>query len=260
MNVDQTRQMALNLAAWTAASVRALGVRFSETLSLWWREPGGSPIYLAALVFDADAPDQRLFGDLDAVRAAWGSEPALLFDCHATRDLEPVGWERQFQTPWYLRPAGSIAPTPPTAPTALLAGLSIEVVATSDQLADFERATSLGFESARQPARFAQHAQATLEDPGMYYLNARLGDEVVASTSAYATEDLLGIYGISTLPAFRRRGLGTALVHAAVALRPDLPTSVHPEPSSLPMYTGWGFVRAGEIAAWRPGSLTSTVG
>jgi hypothetical protein len=41
------------------------------------------------------------------------------------------------------------------------------------------------------------------------------------------------------------------LVHAAVALRPDLPTSVHPDPPSVPMYTCWNFSRAKEIASWR---------
>ena len=123
---------------------------------------------------------------------------------------------------------------------------------TSDQLADFEQATCLGFEIAETdlPARFGLHAEATLEDPGMYYLNARLGGEVVASTIAYVTEDQLGIYGMSTLPRFRRRGYGTALVHAAVATRPDLPASVHPDPPSVPMYTCWGFEPAGYIARW----------
>ncbi len=249
MTVDDatTRAMALNCAAWTESSVRALGVAASQTRSLWWREPGGSPIYLAALIFDADAPDQRIFDELGQVHTAWGTSLISLYDCWATRDLGAVGYERRFETPWYVRPASPIAP--PELPT----GLSIELVSTSDHLADFERATCLGFETAQAelPARFAQHAEATLEDPGMYYLNARLAGQVVASTIAYATDDMLGIYGISTLCQFRRRGYGTALVHAAVALRPDLPASVHPDPPSVPMYTCWGFVRAREIAAWR---------
>ncbi len=242
-----TRAMALNCAAWTESSVRALGVPAFQTRSLWWRKPGGSPIYLAALIFDADAPDAQIVDELEQVHTAWSTSPVLLYDCWATRDLGAVGYERRFETPWYVRPASSIAPS------ALPAGLSIEIVATGDQLADFERATCLGFETAQAelPARFAQHAEATLEDPGMYYLNARLGGRVVGSTIAYATHDMLGIYGISTLRPFRRRGYGTALVHAAVALRPDLPASVHPDPPSVPMYSCWGFTRAKEIAAWR---------
>ncbi len=242
-----TRAMVLNCSAWTESSVRALGVPAFQSPSLWWRKPGGSPIYLAALILDPDAPDSLILDELDEVRGAWGPSPISLYDCWATRDLGDGGYERRFETPWYLRPASPIAPSP------LPPGLSIESVTTSDHLADFERATCLGFETSEAdlPARFGQHAEATLEDPGMYYLNARLGGQVVASTSAYATEDMLGIYGISTLPAFRRRGYGTALVHAAVALRPDLPASVHPDPPSVPMYTSWGFTRANEIAAWQ---------
>lgn len=248
MTVDDstTLAMALNCSGWTESSVRALGVSAFRTRSLWWRKPGASPIYLAALIFDPDAQEAQVFEELNEVHTAWGSAPISLYDCFATRDLSALGYERRFQTPWYLRPASAIAPSAP--PT----GLSIEIVTNSDQLADFERATCLGFEFAESdlPVRFGQHAEATLDDPGMYYLNARLAGQVVASTIAYATDDMLGIYGMSTLPAFRRRGYGTALVHAVVALRPDLPVSVHPDPLSVPMYTCWRFAPAGEIASW----------
>ena len=74
--------------------------------------------------------------------------------------------------------------------------------------------------------------------------------QVVASTIAYVAENLLSIYAISVLAPFRRRGFGTALVRAAVALRPDLSVSVYPDPLSVPMYTRWGFSPGEEIACW----------
>jgi GNAT superfamily N-acetyltransferase len=246
--LEVARAMALNCAAWTEASVRAFGIPAFQTRSVWWRGPGGSPIYLAALVFDPEAPDEQVFADLAETRRAWGALPPSVDDCFATRDLGALGYERRFQTPWYLRPPGPIEPPKPPA------GLSIEVVSTSQQLADFEEATTSGFEvpEAERPARFAQHAEATLSDAAMVYLNARLEGRVVASTITHVAHGLLGIYGISSLPAFRRRGYGTLLVHAAVALRPDLPACVHPEPVSVPMYTCHGFTPGGEIAGWRP--------
>jgi predicted GNAT family acetyltransferase len=85
----------------------------------------------------------------------------------------------------------------------------------------------------------------------MHYLIARADGRVVASAIAYATMNMLGIYGISTLPEFRRRGYATALVREATSLRPDLPVSVQPDPASVRIYTDMGFVPAGQIAAWQ---------
>jgi GNAT superfamily N-acetyltransferase len=98
---------------------------------------------------------------------------------------------------------------------------------------------------------FTVYAAATVTHPGLHYLFIRQAEQIVASVIAHVTADMVGIYGISTLPRFRRRGYGTALVRAAVALRPDLPVTVFPDPPSVPMYTRSGFVRAQEIAIWQ---------
>ena len=135
-------------------------------------------------------------------------------------------------------------------------GLSIEAVANAEQLAEFEQASWEGFEATddvRKVGRFGQHAASTLEDEGMRYLIARLNGRAVAGTIVYATQDMLGIYGISTVPGFRRRGFATALVRAAVPWRPDLPVSVQPDPESVPIYTGLGFLPAGHVASWYKG-------
>jgi GNAT superfamily N-acetyltransferase len=143
----------------------------------------------------------------------------------------------------------------PLAPPVLPDGLTIETATNAAQLADFEQATWQGFEESetgfpdREP--FSQHPLATLDVPGMVYLNARLDGQVVASTIAHLTGDMLGIYGLSTLPQYRRRGYARALVHASVALRPDRAASVYPDPPTVPIYTDLGFVRGGIIAVWR---------
>jgi GNAT superfamily N-acetyltransferase len=239
--------MALNFAGFESACVRALGVATFQTRSIWWREPGGSPIYSAGGILDPDVSDQAIFDELASVHAAWQGAPIELNDYWAIRDLTRLGYTRLFQNPWYVRSAA------PIEPCELPQGLVIETVKTPEQLREFERACHLGFDNseANLPQRFAQHGETTLDDPGMVYLNARLGGQVVASTIAHAAENMLGIYAISVLAPFRRRGYGTALVHAAVALRPDLPVSVWPDPPSMPMYTRWGFSRAEEIACWR---------
>ncbi len=252
VKTSSTKAMALNVAAWSDSSVVCLGVQTFRTESLWWRKPGGSPIYLSAIVTNPEVPDDALHADLRLVETEWGNEGISLWDCWAVRDLGGMGFKRQWVAPWYLR-----HPSPLRRDPTLPPGLSIEVVTNAKQLAEFEEASWEGFETieaTRRVGRFGQHAEGTLEDAGMRYLIARLDGRVVASTIAYATTDILGIYGISTVPEFRRRGYATALVRAAVSLRSDLPVSVQPDPESVRIYTDTGFVRAGHVAAWLKGS------
>ena len=244
-----TKAMALNVAAWIDSSVVNLGVETFQTEGLWWRKPGGSPIYLSAIVTDAEVADDVLHANLRLVEAAWGSEEISLWDCWAVYDLSGLGFKRQWMERWYLRHP---SPLPPK--FTLPAGLSIEVVTNAEQLAEFEEASWEGFETIGAPrtvGKFGQHAVGTLDDEGMHYLIARLDDRVVASTIAYATKDVLGIYGISTLPEFRRRGYATALVREVISLRSDLPVSVQPDPESVRIYTDTGFVPIGPVAAWQ---------
>ncbi len=237
-----TKAMALNLAAWTDVSVASLGFQTFRNEVVWWRKPGGSPIYLSAIVTDSKAADDVVHSHLRRVETEWGTEEVSLWDCWALRDLSRMGFKRQWVEPWYLR-----HPSPPCRNFRSPAGLSIETVTNRVELAEFEEASWDGFEmteAAREVRRFGQHAPGTLQDEGMHYLIARLNGRVVAGTIAYATTDMLGIYGISTLPQFRRRGYATALVRAAVSLRSDLPVSVQPSAESTRIYTDAGFVPA----------------
>ena len=248
---SSTKAMALNVAAWIDSSVACLGIQTFQSEHLWWRKPGGPPIYLSAIVTDAEAANDVLHADLRVVETAWGTGGISLWDCWAVYDLSGVGFKRQWMEHWYYR-----HPLPLASNFALPAGLSVEVVTNAEQLAEFEEASWEGFETigdSRTVGRFGQHAVGTLNDPGMHYLIARLDGRVVASTIAYATMNMLGIYGISTLPEFRRRGYATALVRAVVSLRPDLPVSVQPDPPSVRIYTDMGFVPVGQVAAWQKG-------
>ncbi|MFN8441799.1 MAG: GNAT family N-acetyltransferase [Caldilineaceae bacterium] len=126
---------------------------------------------------------------------------------------------------------------------------------TAEGLDQFERASWVGFEEneemlASRPSH-SWHPVATLENPNMFYWVAWLEGKVVAGVIAHATDDMLGIYGLSTLLPYRRRGYATALIRAAVAARPDLSACVFPDPPSVPIYTQIGFAPAGEIAIWR---------
>ena len=250
-----TRAMALNLADWTDCSVRAFGISTARTKSLWWRKRGHAPIYLPAIIVDGQTADDELFSELRSVEEVWASTGFDLYECWGKRDLSQIGFEQRWKNPWYLRSPGGIAEV------ALPAGLSIEIVTTGDQLAEFERASWEGFEEPEEEAEVAfrdrqpldWHARSTLDVAGMYYLVARLDGQVVAGVIAHVTQDMVGIYGLSTLSRFRRRGYATALVRASVALRSDLPSGgILPRSaysSHLHQYRGSG--EPGEIAVWK---------
>lgn len=256
MSPSLTKSMALNLAEWHASSVQHFGVASYYTDCLWWRQPGGSGIYLAALIHDGQRSDAQVHEEVGVVMEKWEGQRVGLYDCWGHYNLAQIGLARGFQNPWYWR-----APAAPPA-LDLPEGLTIEIAETPQQLADFERASWEGFEEPENPEeefqgrqRFSQHPAQTLGDPDMYYLNARLEGEVVAGAIIQASEGVngegvMGIYGISTLPRFRRRGYASALVRAAAGLRPHLPMCVFPDPESLPIYTALNFEAAGEIAFW----------
>ena len=255
LSAQLTRAMALNQDDWHTSSVQHFGVASYYTDTLWWRQPGGSGIYLGAAIHDAELPDAEVLADLAVVQAAWGGQGFAVYDFWGTRDLAAAGFRRMVKNPWYLR-------LPAPAPALdLPEGLTIEIARTLQQLADFERASWEGFEEPENPAEafqgraaFSQHPAETLADANMVYLNARLEidgeNPVVAGVILHATADMVGVYGISTLIPFRRRGYASALMRAALALRPDLPMGVFPDPVSLPIYSVLGFEAAGEIAIW----------
>lgn len=246
-----TRAMSLNLAAWTEASIQPYGVSATMTDTLWWRQPGASGIYLPATIIDGHCADDALFADLETVTNAWHPKGFLLYDCWANRDLTPLGFEKIAQNPWYIRLPG---------PMELLSmpdGFMPEFVTRQTEFSDFEQATLLGFEVSEDELDshkpFDTHHPATMAGAGMLYINGRMyttGD-VVSSIITHKTADVVGIYGLSTLPAHRRRGYAAALVGAATAVHKELPIVVQPDPPSVPMYTRLGYVVGGEVAMWR---------
>src|SRR5687767_2208726 len=97
------KSMALNLADWQASSVQHFGVASHYTDSLWWRQPGGSGIYLAELIHDGQRPDAEIYSELEVVKAKWGGERIGVYDCWGKVDLAKIGLRRVVQNPWYWR-------------------------------------------------------------------------------------------------------------------------------------------------------------
>jgi ribosomal protein S18 acetylase RimI-like enzyme len=52
---------------------------------------------------------------------------------------------------------------------------------------------------------------AVLEDPAQRVYAARIGGRLVGAGESTTVDHVIGVFGIATLPAFRRRGIGAAL-------------------------------------------------
>ena len=99
-------------------------------------------------------------------------------------------------------------------PPALSAGVSVEPVGESglDEYHQVFVAHGRPVELARQmfPPAFAA-------DPDVQLFIGRLDGQAVGTAVAIRTGDVSGVYAVGTLPAARRRGVGSALTWAAVA-------------------------------------------
>jgi ribosomal protein S18 acetylase RimI-like enzyme len=166
-------------------------------------------------------------------------------------DLRALGLHRRTAGRWLAREAAA----PPhlhridLARTVSGAGLRIERVTDRDTLATFERTMVAGF-GARPPiGPFAIHGAAILDDPAMHVLAGWLGDELVACSMTYVT-DVAGIYGVATLPAWRRQGLATAMTTAALAVAPDRVAVLQPTAAAGALYDHLGFEEVGRFSHW----------
>ena len=175
------------------------------------------------------------------VRAAWGKQSFYLWDVGGESDLARLGFHHLWTRPWFVR-----RPSPwESEPTSEVEFSRVQDVS---GLLAYEKASKAGLESEDDPGPW--HAESTLEDENISYVVGRRGGEVVVSGVTYASADLVGVYGISTPPEFRRRGYGRALLEHFVARHAGSSLGAWPDPVYVSIYTDAGFEIGGEIAAW----------
>ncbi len=236
-----------NLAAWHECSVAALGFP-GRTGPHWWTCPTPRPwIYFTAIERRAEpTPEGRrksladLDAHLDDPRGAFQAVCVSYDDL----DLGDAGLTRRSEGRWYARLPG---PRPPDdIPDEL------EVVEVHDQagLAAFEVATCAAFGSPPPTAPFDVHAPAVLEDPAMRILVGCRDGDVVCSAMGYIDDDVLGIYGVGTVPGQRGRGYARALTLAVLDLAPGRAATLQPSDAAARMYRGLGFEEIGRFSHW----------
>ena len=162
-------------------------------------------------------------------------------------DLSAHGFTLDERQPWMCRAPSPIAADPPA-----IAGIRIVPVADGRALSEFEAVHNEGF-GARPAPPGAYYGAPLLDDDRIRLFLARDGGgdgPGVGTAMAYLGDDVVGIYSVSVVPGFRRRGIGWSLTRAAVASAADRPAVLQPSAEGASMYRRMGFEPFAEFAVW----------
>jgi hypothetical protein len=227
-------------AAWHSAWLTALGLRFERSDRVWRALDAPPFIYWTAITLDESATAADLAGARGTVCDAWSAI-----------DLEPHGYAATARDPWFHRPPGPLVePAPPE--------LEVVHVRSPAEAEEFERTSLRGFadDEERELETGSIHPASILTDRRMTMLTGRVHGRPVAAAMSYRVEDMVGIYGVTTVPSARRRGYGTALT--ATLIDASVDASLSPSAMAQGIYRQLGFEHVGELTMWQantpPGS------
>jgi ribosomal protein S18 acetylase RimI-like enzyme len=136
-------------------------------------------------------------------------------------------------------------------------GLRIARVYSEPALSDYARVLSDGAAPDPHVLRFYELAAGVLlanECPLQFYVGY-LDDMPVATAELTVADGVAGLYGISTLERYRRKGIGTALtLHALFAGRKQgcRTAILQAAPDAVGLYRRVGFQGFGEITEYKP--------
>ena len=255
MNTDRLIALsARNIADWHVASLNPLGVRCETDAALWRQlDTGGPPIYVSAITLNPSIDPASQIRQIERIEALRNGLAHAIIDSWARLDLSGLGYRRSAPQPWYIRESGPMRER--HSPDRLV----IEEVRDEATLAEFEAASWDGFESGgdvRAVGPGGQHHPDTLDDPRMRYFIGKLDSKVVAGSIAYRGDNILGVFGVFTLPAYRKRGFGQAVSRAATLVAPDMPAHLEPSEQAARMYRRMGYGQVGIHTHWfHPGRV-----
>ena len=198
--------------------------------------PGGDPARLAARARDfyarAGHPGLLLAEDAAAVENA-----APLVASGALAPGDPI-------------PGMLLAPIPD--PPAAAEALQIAVVATPERLLAYNDTLAAGYGLPRDWLAIFE-TPATLRIPGLTFYLGSLEGGPVATAMRFTSHRIAGIYSVATLPAFRRRGIGTALTWRAAAdgrAEGCLASALQASAEGFPVYRRMGYRHVADYQTW----------
>jgi GNAT superfamily N-acetyltransferase len=225
-------------AGWHTSWLRALGLRSERDGGSWLALDRPPHIYFAGIALAPDLPAQTL-----------AAAPGSICDAWQTLELEDHGFRVWRTEPWFYRAPG---PVPHASPP----DLEVVAVSTPAEVHEFEVVSVRGFgteEDSIEPG--AYHPPTVLDDDAMKMFIGRVDGLPVAAAMGYRMDDVVGVFGVTTIASARRRGYGTALTSAAMLTETGLPAILAPSREGENVYRRLGFERVGELSIWSKASL-----
>lgn len=220
-------------AGWHGSWLTALGLRWERSGNCWRALERPPVIYLAGIPLEPGMPAQAL-ADL----------PGPVGDAWSSLDLRPFGFRVWRTEPWFHRAA---MPAPIEAPPEL----EIVRVTTPELVLELEAVSVRGFgkeDDAVEPGTL--HPPAVLADEAMHMFVGLVDDRPVAAAMGYRLDDVVGVFGVTTVASARRRGYGAALTRAALLADTGLPAVLAPSEEAAGMYRRLGFEPVGALTIW----------
>lgn len=249
-----------NAAAFWLAQARVHGWEFT-------RRPGFTAVRCARDAVDAHrvvitrpyeaAGVEPLLAELAVLAKDWGTEQRILEDPYGGIDLTGEGRESSLGMPVMVREPDAVSAPPSRlgagSDSARGFGVTVGEAHETGELADVERVVVDGFPIVpRQPWQQGVHLPAgLLAEPGFRAWLARIDGEPAAACTTYDDGRTVGVYWVAVLPEYRSKGLGRAVVAAALAAQPGRVTTLVATLLGEPLYRRLGFVEQGITRWWR---------
>ena len=221
-------------SGWHGSWLDALGLRWARRDGIWRALDRPPHIYFAGITLDTGVAAEEI-----------ASVPGSICDAWQALDLEPHGFRVWRTEPWFHRPPG------PLDGEAVPQELELVQVSTAAEVYEFEAVSVRGFGSeddSIEPGTF--HPPTVLADERMHLFLARLDGVAVAAAMGYRSDNVVGVFGVTTIASARRRGYGTAVTRAAMLVDTELPSILAPSVMGETLYRRLGFDRVGELSIW----------
>jgi GNAT superfamily N-acetyltransferase len=158
-----------------------------------------------------------------------------------TGDLTGAGFQLMGHPPFMVRPPGGTAPAPPD-------GLTIVPVTDQATLDDFVRTLVTAYPMPGADGTPLTDARV-LGGPIRLFVGY-LDGVPVATSGARLGHGIVDIEWVSTLPAYRGRGIGAALTWAATLTDPSAPATLIASDDGQPVYQAMGYIRLMRFTLW----------